>query len=208
MGRHAAREAADISWVVFLKDGTDKGVVEESLRTLPGVRELRFVSKEEALETARKDAALSEGLALAGENPFPDLFEVKWDPFFLREDLLAHCAEKAFSWPGVERADYDRPRVERFALVQRLLQQMDLAFLSVTWAVCVLAVFLAGRLLFFPKGPLPAMDLALGFLAGSVGGAAAAGAAHALGMSFLWQVPAAGAAAGLLMGLGRGVCRE
>lgn len=172
--RHATLEAGQIPWVVFLKDGADRAPVEETLRILPGLQSLRFISKEEALESAKADPAFSDGLALTGGNPFPESFVVEWSPLFVRGDLLEGHARRVAALPGVDHVDYDHPRAERYSLVQKTLSELDLAAETLTVLTAGLLLALVGRLLFFPRGPFPAVALATD--------AAAAGAGAAIGL--------------------------
>ena len=149
--RHASLEAGQIPWVVFLKDGADRAPIEETLRVLPGLGSLRFVSKEEALETAKADPAFSAGLSLTGGNPFPESFVVQWNPLFVRADLLDHHARRVAALPGVDHVDCDRPRVERFAMVQKALSQTDLAVETLAALAVALLLVFSGRLLFFSR---------------------------------------------------------
>jgi cell division protein FtsX len=170
--RHAALESDQIQWMVFLKDGADRAPVEEVLKLLPGLRSLKFVSKEEALASAKTDPAFSEGLSLTGGNPFPDAFSLQWSPLFLRGDLLESHARRVSALAGVDHVDWDRPRVERFSLVQKALSQTDLAMETLTALAASLLLLLIGRLLFF-AGRRPS---AVRLLAGAASAAAGAGA--------------------------------
>lgn len=198
--RHAALEADEIQWVVFLKDGAERAPVEDQLRTLPGLRSLRFISKDEALASAQADPAFSEGLSLTGGNPFPESFTVQWDPRFLREDLLSHHSDRFRAMPGVDAVDYDKPRVERFSLSQKALSRLDLALETLTAVAIGLLLAMAGRLLFFSKTAASAPMLSGGLAASFIGGSAGAGSAYWLGApAGPAELLAGAAAAGILV---------
>lgn len=205
---HVQTEAADMPWMVFLEAHADKGVLEEALQAMPGLRAIRFISKEEALESVQKDPDLAQSLALTGRNPFPESFEIKWDPLYLRRFYLEHAAEKIRALDGVELVAYDGPRVQRAGLLQRSLYQLELIFLVALWVSVFSLAVLLGRVSFFPRGPMDTRRFWALTLAGAMGGAAGAGAAYALVEIFFWQVAAAGAVLGLLAALIQTVFQE
>ncbi len=200
--RHAALEADQIQWVAFLKDGADRAPVEEVLRALPGLRTLRFVSKEEALASAKADPVFTEGLSLTGGNPFPDSFVVQWAPLFLRGDLLESHARRVSSLEGVDHVDWDRPRADRFSLVQKALSQTDLAVETLTALAAALLLLLAGRILFFAPRPPSIAALLAGALSAATGAAAGGLAAWYSGLPADLPSFLAGAVAASVLVLG------
>jgi cell division protein FtsX len=198
---HVAREAEDIPWMVFLNAQADRHGLEEAIRSFPGIRSIRFVSRDEALRALQQDDVLSRALTLTGRNPLPDSFEVRWSPFFLRADYLDHTTEKVREMKGVEEAGFDRARVDRLTVLQRWLYQSELALLALLWGVSVVLVLLMGRLLFFPRGALPGVRLLSGVLAGAAGGAGGALLSRGLVATLSWRALLAAAAAGLLLTL-------
>ncbi|MBO8127070.1 MAG: ABC transporter permease [Firmicutes bacterium] len=90
---------------VFLTDGASIETVGESLRSLPGVEGLEFVSKAQALEELRKQLGeRSELLDLVEENPLPHTYIVR-----VREaELIPGIAEEAKTIVGVEEVVYGR----------------------------------------------------------------------------------------------------
>jgi hypothetical protein len=196
--KHIARESSEIVWAVFLDGHADRAVLEESLRSLPGLRSLRFISQEEALDNVAQDPELSESLTLTGRNPFPEYFDVRWDPLFMQGDYLSHAAGKIRGMDGVDHVGFDGPRVERLALLQRLFYQMELLFMAVLWTAAVLSLTLLGRLVLFPSGAFPGANLAAAALAGLAGGAAGALAAQRFVSFFSWHAVWVGLAGSLL----------
>jgi hypothetical protein len=187
--------------MVFLKAHADKGFIEETIRSFPGIRDIRFISKEEALENVQKDAALSESLTLTGHNPFPDSFDIRWDPFFLRPDFLGHVTQKISALDGVGQVGYDKPRVQRLDVIQRVLHQLELALLGLLWSGAFVSAVLLGRLLFFIKSPLPQAYLLSSLGVGLAGAALGAVLSQRFVIHFSWRVLWAGPAIGLLTAL-------
>ncbi len=150
-----AREARDFRWIVFLNDHADRPFVEGRLLANPGVRLARFVSKEEALERARRWPALAEGLSLSARNPLPESFEIEWDAAMLRPELLGPLSERIAGLDGVADVGYDRSRLERLALLRRLREQV---FFGVSVGLAVGAgalLFWVARLLFWSPARFP-----------------------------------------------------
>jgi hypothetical protein len=206
--RHVNQESSEIAWVVFLKGHADKGTLEEAIRSLPGIDEIRFISKEEAMETVLKDPALSESITLTGRNPFPETFDVRWKAFFLRPDFLNHAAEKIRELEGIDRVGFDQARVERLNAVQRMLYQLELALLALVWGTALLLVILLGKALFFPNGVLPDRLLWHSTGAGLVGGAVGVALAMRFSTVFMGRAMWSAAAVGLLVALLRDVLQE
>jgi cell division protein FtsX len=201
MGRFLFKESDAVRLGVYLKNSADSKTVEAALRAQPGVRGIRFISKDEALELARADPSLSASLTLTGGNPFPASFEVGWEPAFLRPDYLDPTATKIAEVEGVDALDYDRPRVDRLALLARFQGQWEAALAVAGWAAVFLAALMAGRLLVFSHRPVPFPRLAWGLGAGFLGGVVGAAVAGYFVYPRPWPVMAAGPAAGLLAAL-------
>lgn len=204
---HVNQECAQISWVVFLKESVDKGYVEEFIRSFPGIRSIRFVSKQEVYDRAQQDPVFSKGLTFTGRNPFPESFEVLWGPFFLRSDFLAHVTQKVSPLEGVAQVDYDQLRVESLTFLQRILYQLDLILQAFSWIGALLLVTLGGRLLFFPQGLFPKGKLLAGVLSGFLGGTAGSLVCR-FWMPFSWGGVLVGTVVGLLMVLWRIIDNE
>jgi len=195
------REAENCRWVVFLNDAADAPALEKEIRTLPGVRAVDFVTKEQALQRAILNPALAEGAKLSARNPFPESFEVRWDAAFLRPDYLLPVSRQWERWDGVHSVGFDASRLDRVVLLVRLSAQRRVAAAALAWGAAALGVFLCGRWLFWRRraaGRFPWMDPPIG----AAMGAAGAGAVHLWLGGFFPHGPVAGAAVGLLSALG------
>ncbi len=114
---------AGIRVMVYLKPGLPEPVRDElrkKIVELPDVKEIRFVSKEQALDILRKQmdrqAAILDDL---DENPLPDAFEIligsDSDPDLVRYDRVEILADKINRFSGVEQVEYGRQWLERFS---------------------------------------------------------------------------------------------
>lgn len=105
---------------VFLKSDVSPRDVEAlgtRLQQRPEVAEVRFISKEEALQIVKQDLGDKADL-LAGmekDNPLPDTYRVRTH----RADQVAALAAEVATWPGVEQVRYGQEVVERLLAVTR-----------------------------------------------------------------------------------------
>ena len=94
---------ADFRVVAFLSEEMAESkwrVAEERLRALPGTREVRFVSRDGALESLREqDPELARSVALLGENPLQSAFEIELAPEAVSR--TASWARSAGELPGI-----------------------------------------------------------------------------------------------------------
>jgi cell division transport system permease protein len=98
------RGDTDIS--VYLDDDihpADRALLEKDLRNSTGVREVRYVSAEQALQTFRvelgDDAELLDALRA---NPLPASFEVKVDPALQNSSGIDDLVDAVGRYPGVD----------------------------------------------------------------------------------------------------------
>lgn len=198
------REIMDFKFDVFLSNHADRSFLEEHFLSWPGIRSVRFVTREEALGRAHDDPVLAQSLKLAVRNPLPESFEVVWDPAFLTPDLLVPTAEKWETLEGVRRIGYDLSRLERMALLARLSHQTNVFFSVILWGIVAAVVVGLGGLLFDPSVPLRLGPALGGVAMGTLGGLG--GVATVFAWIGVWEPTGllAGALTGLLGGLLRG----
>lgn len=189
------REINGFKFDVFLTEAADRPFVEERLLTTEGVRSVRFVPKEEALGRAQDHPALAESLKYVVRNPLPESFDVDWTPGYLLSGRVADYVDPWAELPGVLSLAYDRHRLDRLVLLNRIVNQWDVVF-SVLFLVGVTVSFLgfgrrvrrgAGRFL---------KPMALSAVVGGAMGAFGAGAVWV----WLGTWSGAGVIAGVLVG--------
>jgi cell division transport system permease protein len=110
--------------VAYLRDDSrpvDVDAALETLRTLPGVAEVRLVSKAEALEQAQRElpeiAEVSTDLEV---NPFPASLEVSFLPGSRNAESVEPAVEAAAGIPIVEDVRYGQEWIERLFLLRRM----------------------------------------------------------------------------------------
>jgi cell division transport system permease protein len=83
----------------------------------PGVKETRFVPREEALKRMQADASLAEVIAALPKNPFPDAFIVT--PQDDGPEALEQLRDELKTWPKVEHVQLDSAWVRRLDALLR-----------------------------------------------------------------------------------------
>jgi hypothetical protein len=187
-----SREFTDFKFDVFLMERADRSFLEERFLSSPGVRSVRFVTREEALGRAHEDPALAASVKLTVRNPLPESFEVSWDPAFLTPALLVPVAEKWEVLDGVARVGYDRSRLERVALLARMRDESGVVASAFLWGTLVSVVWGVGILLFSRTVSWTAGVPVGGLLTGALGGGG--------GALIVWAWVGAWEPAGLLAG--------
>jgi len=121
--------------LAYLKDDANTQVLRQQILDIPGIKELTYVSKEQALESMREQ--LGDGIteALDGRNPLPASFEIQSN----NPDEIPNIAEKIQLLPGVESVDYGQEVVQRLFQFTRVLQIFGLVIIAV---LGVMALFL------------------------------------------------------------------
>jgi len=95
--------------LVFLDDGLTGGQIEylrAEIQKLPELEELKFVSKEEALEQFRRSLADDDLLEALGSNPLPASFELKLKAGQRGAGELERVSNTIGSLKGVEEVSY------------------------------------------------------------------------------------------------------
>ncbi|MBT9143438.1 MAG: Cell division protein FtsX [Dehalococcoidia bacterium] len=97
-----------------------------SLIQMGKVEEVRFVSREDALERLKEELGpLVEGFEGSGRNPLRDSFEIR---AIVPEDIPA-VAEEVTELPGIARVDYGKGVVERLFSITGAVRWIGIAFI-------------------------------------------------------------------------------
>jgi cell division transport system permease protein len=110
--------------VAYLRDDirqVDLDAITETLATLPGVREVQYFSKTEALDRAVSElpeiAEVSTDLEV---NPFPASLEVRFSPEGRTNESVQAVVAAAENFPAVEDVRYGQEWVERLFYLRRV----------------------------------------------------------------------------------------
>ncbi|MGH7458946.1 MAG: cell division protein FtsX [Longimicrobiaceae bacterium] len=222
------RIAERVEVVAYLRDDTgerQRDLAAGEMRRMPEVLELRYVSKLEALATARREMEEFRELFTGLEsNPLPASFEVRLRPGSRTPEAAARVARYLEAYPFVEEVSFGRDWLDKIVFLRGIAGGAALvigvAFAAVAAIIIATAVRIAVfarreeisimRLVGATNGFIRHPFLLEGAVTGVLGGALAAGltyASYRLINAFLielaWLPPewaAAGVAAGGLFG--------
>lgn len=128
--------------VVYIDDETGERTLTELQRALvahPGLEEVRFVSKEEAMERLKRQmgdrAFLLEGYEEEDKNPLRDSYELRT---IVPEDVI-NIANEVKDYPGAGYVDYGSGVVEPLFQFTGVVRWIGLAFMA---GLALTAVFL------------------------------------------------------------------
>lgn len=141
--------------VVYLRDGTLSREVDMATSQLLGVSavaEVRHVSKEEALQTAREELPeFGDVFTDLSVNPLPASLEVRLREGQRTEESVEAVAELARAFPFVEDVTYGREWVERLFGLRRLAGAGVTAFAVALAIVASLIIGAALRVAIFAR---------------------------------------------------------
>ncbi len=137
------REKFEIQAFIREDASESQAVVAGSvIRSLPGVRDAVFVSKEEALRNFREELGDRGGLLSAIEtNPLPRSWRVSLQPERRNPEAMAAIAEKIQKIPGIEEVEYGKAWLGRLYRVGYLLVVIDVSLLVIVSLAAVMVVF-------------------------------------------------------------------
>ncbi|HET6348484.1 MAG TPA: permease-like cell division protein FtsX [Candidatus Krumholzibacteria bacterium] len=115
----------EMKMYVYLKDGVSENSAEglyQKILSQPEVSEVRFVSKDEAMQDFREQLGDdSDLLSTLRTNPLPNSFWVTPKEEFKTRDAMVDLAGRIEPLAGVEEVRYGREFLERFASVLKAL---------------------------------------------------------------------------------------
>jgi len=186
-----SRIEAQVEIVAFLDDLTDPATVariQGELEATPEIRRVRYISKDEALEVARRDLPEFEDLFVGLDlNPLPASLEIELEDGFRTPDAVARVAARLGLVAEIDNVRYGREWLER---LNRLRQIGGVATAILGTAFSVAAALIIGsatriaifarrseiqimRLVGARNGFIQAPFLTEGLLTGLLGGALA-----------------------------------
>jgi cell division transport system permease protein len=135
----ALREVeARVEVVAYLRDDARSAEIElahQELSALPEVQDVTFITKEMALENARRDLPeLQSVFSDLAVNPLPASLEIRLQPGFRTTESIEAVSELAGSYPFVEDVAYGREWVEKLFSLRRVAG-VSVAVLGAAFAV-------------------------------------------------------------------------
>jgi len=124
IGRAIEKVEEKVEIVAYLDDATTPAQLElaqQEVRALPGVLELRYVTKLEALASAREEMQeFRDVFADLDNNPLPASFEIRMKPGSRTPDAVKRVAERVRAYPFVEDVRYGREWLDKIYQIRRL----------------------------------------------------------------------------------------
>lgn len=188
--------------VVYLKDKADMaavGIAIEDLSRLEGVDQVRYLSKDEALERFRADLGPDSDLLQDLEtNPVPSSLSITMKPGFRDTLHVKQVALEAESLNFVEEVDFGREWLRRMDIFKHVVSVLGAASAAVLSLVAIIlissaikiAIFSRSKEIFIMKivgatnGYIRRSFLVEGFFKGALGGAVAAGMIYGISEIF------------------------
>jgi cell division transport system permease protein len=135
----ALREVeARVEVVAYLRDDARSAEIElahQELSALPEVQDVTLITKEMALENARRDLPeLQSVFSDLAVNPLPASLEIRLQPGFRTTESIEAVSELAGSYPFVEDVAYGREWVEKLFSLRRVAG-VSVAVLGAAFAV-------------------------------------------------------------------------
>ncbi len=192
--------------MVYLKDNADMaavGIAIEDLSRLEGVGQVRYLSKDEALERFRADLGPDSDLLQDLEtNPVPASLSITMKPGFRDTLHVKQVAVEAESLNFVEEVDYGREWLRRMDIFKHVVSVLGAASAVVLSLVAIIlissaikiAIFSRSKEIFIMKivgatnGYIRRSFLVEGFFKGAVGGVVAAGIIYAISEIFSGKI--------------------
>lgn len=146
---------ARVEVVAYLRDNASQAdirLAETDIRAFPEVRDVRYISREQALIIARKD--LPEFAALFGDlegNPLPASFEIALRPHQQGAAAVAAVADRVRLYPVVEDVTYGQEWLDTVYLLRRVAAVTTAVLGAAFAAVAALIIASAIRLAIFAR---------------------------------------------------------
>ena len=146
---------ARVEVVAYLREGTTPGEMEiarTELAALPEVLEVGYVSKDEALQRARRDLPGFGELFVSVEvNPLPASIEVRLRDGSRTKSAVDEIAKIAYNYPFVEDVQYGREWVDKLFTLRRMAAFTTAVLGGAFGAVAALIIGTALRIAIFAR---------------------------------------------------------
>jgi cell division transport system permease protein len=141
--------------LVYLKGDTSAAEVpklQKVIRGLHGVRDVRYIQKDEAFKTLKKQlshqASLLENLK---QNPLPDAFEIRLTPESQNWKAVEKLAQQLKNLPKIEEVEYGQAWLGRFTYIFNLFRLAGYALGALFFMAAVFFVANTIRLVLYSR---------------------------------------------------------
>lgn len=131
---------------IYLQDGADPIALQTKIIELPGVRDVRYVSKEEGAKWLEKTLGVKD-LFLTTDNPLPDMINIK-----LRDNAkIKSLVEQLSILEGVDEVEYGKTFVEAMLIIIQIIWVVGLSLVLVIGLVVLYIIINTIRLTVFAR---------------------------------------------------------
>jgi cell division transport system permease protein len=146
------RLESDLEMMVFVDDSQDKTQLvqmETEIKSLPGVKSVQFISKDQALTNLQSKFADKKYdlKQTVGDNPLPNSFEVKAE----NPKDVAKIAKQIFKLEGVYKVNYGQGLVERLFQITRWVRIISVIIIIMLALGAVFLIATTIRLAIFSR---------------------------------------------------------
>jgi cell division transport system permease protein len=141
--------------MVYLKSDSSEikvSDIKNKIESMKGVKDVRFISKKEALERLKeqmkRQSSLLDDLQ---ENPLPDAFEVRLTDDFQNQDNVETLATRLESFSQVDEVEYGQVWLGRFTNILNLFRLTGYAMGALFFGATVLIVANTIRLVLYSR---------------------------------------------------------
>lgn len=149
------RLEARVEVIAFLRDNADFAEVTRAkaeLEKLPAVRSVTYISREQALEIARRELGeLREIFGTLEGNPLPASLEITLEPNQRGPEVATSVAQHAGRFGFVEEVQYGREWLEKVFLLRRVAGAATLTLGAAFALVAALIIGAAVRIAIFAR---------------------------------------------------------
>lgn len=135
----------ELGILVFMKEGTkvDVPAMTEQLKKIQGVVEVKYISKEKALQEISEKPDVRQEIAILQTNPLPDSFEVNTQSAFTPGQLKA-IADDILLIPDVDMVDYGQESLDSVTksleVVQYFIYMVGTVIVTVTFLLAMITM--------------------------------------------------------------------
>lgn len=141
----------------FISDGAEMRSITGTRRAIEGmegISQVRYISKQEALEEFRQEmGAASDFLEVLENNPLPRSLKVSLNPDRQNPQAIARISDEIAKLPGVEDVEYGKTWLVKLYRIGSLLVAIDLSLLIIVSAAVLIVVFNTIRLTLYARRP-------------------------------------------------------
>ena len=149
------RVESRVEVVAYLRDGTPAttlATAQQELAGMPEVREVFYLSRDQALELAKQELPDFRSIfADLDVNPLPASFEISLQQGYRTEEAVERVAARAGSYPFVEDVRYGRDWLDKVFLLRRVAGAASAVLGATFAAVAALIIGAAVRIAIFAR---------------------------------------------------------